>query len=269
MRAFFTVVVLGQTLFFATADRVDGPATMPVYTAIAPAVEVAPPPRRAWDYYDSGIEGYVTALDRNSITVQSVLGKIMDSADVRDHVEFQGRQRKNVFNSISGKPFILMRPDRANMLAIREASREVYSVTAPDGTVTTIRRTDETPRRFEVDEWLAGGGFDPAVRHWDVYPLSAVQVGDVVLLRITHYEPYGRVKGATASDNRYNICHGISIQRRPGGKVPPSWVEMPNKHHERMQILQDWEEKGVPLPYRYHPGGPWPQLAPPPRPVKR
>lgn len=271
-RAFFAALLFGSTTFSAPADRAVGPAMMQVHSAAAAPIEVAPPPRRAWDCRP-GFDGWVTAYDRNSITVQSILSE-MDSSDVRRHVEFQGRQRKNIVTSRSGKPFILRRPG-ADMNAIRlEASHEVYTVTSPDGTVTVIRRTDEAPKRFEVDEWLAGGGFDPALRHTDVYPLSAVQVGDVVRLRITHYEPFGGVVGAIASDNRYNICNGISIQRRPGGKVPPSWGENENdrnKHHERMQILQDWEEKGVPLPYTYHPGGlcPWPQLAPPPRLVKR
>src|SRR6266540_756896 len=128
MRAFFTVVVLGQTLFFATADRVDGPATMPVYTAIAPAVEVAPPPRRGWDYYP-GFIAWVTALDRHSITVQRVISEMESYSDVRDDIAFEGRKRKNIFTSISGKPFILKRPGGpgAEMRAIRlEASSEVF-----------------------------------------------------------------------------------------------------------------------------------------------
>ena len=234
-------------------------------------IGLAPAPRRIWDYFDS-FNGSVTALGRDSITVQGLACEFSYRKDMSSKIDFDCQLRRHTCISQSGNPFTVHCPS-GDLPAIRCVStREVLRITGPDGKQKVYRRTDEVPKRFEVDEWLAGGGFDPALRHTDVYPLSAVQVGDVVRLRITHYEPFGGVVGATASDNRYNICLGISIQRRPGGKVPPSWGENENdrnKHHERMQILQDWEEKGVPLPYAYHPGGPWPQLAPPPRVVAR
>lgn len=47
-------------------------------------------------------------------------------------------------------------------------------------------------------------------------------------------------------------CISFSIRRRPGGLVPSSRFEIDEKikngHHKRMQVEQDYEERGTPIP---------------------
>jgi hypothetical protein len=248
-------------VFFAPSDQVDEFRAALCVSATAPPVEMAPPPHFPWDYHE--FEGTVTALDRDSITVQG-LDFELSLADVRAQRDYGERFPKVTYTSVSGKPFIFRCP--AGWLPSTRAvvSGQVMTVTAPDGTMTVFRKSDATPLRFRVSDWLAAGGYDPALRHTDIYPLSEVRLGDRVRLRNSQTDMH-------CQQSAY-VCREVSIRRRPGGKIPPAWGEKPNalyKHHERMQAYQDWEEKGVPLPDYLHPGGPWPQLAPPPRGVHR
>jgi len=64
------------------------------------------------------------------------------------------------------------------------------------------------------------------------------------------------------------VCTHICINRRPGGKIPPAPGEPADivfKYHELVQTRQDWEEKGTPIPGKYHPGGNVKGIAPMPR----
>lgn len=133
---------------------------------------------------------------------------------------------------------------------------KILTLTEADGKVTVIRSSDQPRRTYELSDWLRGGGYSPNVIERDTYRVEDVRVGDVVILRLLH------------SDLVHNICESIKIMRRPRGIVPPPPAELPsarNKHADWVNALADWEERGIPLPYKYHPGGPWPQLAPPPR----
>ena len=126
-------------------------------------VEVAPLPHLPWDYRE--FRGTVTAIERDSITVQGIAWEI-GSVDARLNWVLDERQRKSVSTSISGKPFVLKRPGgpSADMMAIRvEGTLDMVKVTAPDGNVTVIRRIDEPPKRFKVSDWLAVGGLRPGV----------------------------------------------------------------------------------------------------------
>lgn len=255
-RAVCVAVVLAPALFFAPFDRVDDLLATSGISAIAPPVEVAPPPHLPWDYRE--FEGTVTALDRHSITVQGLACEL-SLIDVYEQREYAVRFPKATYTSVSCKPFIFRCPAGVLPAVRAVVDGGCMTITAPDGTVTEFRKSDAIPLRFTVSEWLAGGGFDPALRHLDVYPLSAVRVGDRARLRNSGADKH--------CPQAAYVCFEVSIQRRPAGQVPPSWGEQPSsrsRQHERMQTYQDWEEKGVPLPFHLHPGGPWPQLAPPP-----
>lgn len=85
------------------------------------------------------------------------------------------------------------------------------------------------------------------------YRLSDVKVGDKVFL------DWWRFEGA-------DYIHYVRIERRPGGKVPPSPAEKPdekNPWHEKANAYQELEEKGTPLPEKFRPK----PLPPPPRPL--
>jgi hypothetical protein len=144
-------------------------------------------------------------------------------------------------------------------------------------TETSITLTDGvTQRTFNLSPALAAGRYD---RPWMYdcpdpanggaygcqYRASDVRVGDRVA---THYS---RVAGV---DIGVDICDDISILRRPGGRVPPMPGDKPGHplpFHEKMNMLQDFEEKGIPLPRRFRYNGTPPperELAPPPRAAK-
>lgn len=124
--------------------------------------------------------------------------------------------------------------------------------------VRTIVIPAQPPRTFTAIGPLAEGGYIKAGHPSDQYRLSDVRVGDMVGF---DWRRVGEV---------YEI-HYVRISRRPGGRVPPSPGEMPDakiKYHERVQSLQDWEEKGTPIPDKYHPGGGQTGIAPPPHEAK-
>jgi hypothetical protein len=84
------------------------------------------------------------------------------------------------------------------------------------------------------------------------YRLSDVKVGDKVFF------DWWRFEGV-------DYVHYVKIDRRPGGKVPPSPAEKPdekNPWHEKANAYQELEEKGTPLPEKFRPKLP-PQLPPP------
>lgn len=92
-------------------------------------------------------------------------------------------------------------------------------------------------KTFPVCEALALGGFrdDGRVLDHFTYPLSDVKVGDKVSIM------YSRVDGT-------DICDGICIRRRPGGKVPPASGEPADRKsrwHDNANESQANEEKGL------------------------
>ena len=98
---------------------------------------------------------------------------------------------------------------------------------------------------FPVDEALVGTKVPPGGTELDDrYLLSDVQKGDIIRIdcRVVGGEPTVEV---------------ISILRRPGGRVPPGYMRVTGpaesnyRHHERMNALQDRDEKGIPLPPKY------------------
>jgi hypothetical protein len=116
----------------------------------------------------------------------------------------------------------------------------------------TIDGNNRPRTTYPVSAVLAAGGVDRNGIASEVYRLSDVRVGDKVDL-------FGhRVNGICT-------CTRISIRRRPGGRVPPSqdsetWARF--RYHEYANALQDFEEKGIPVPDRFKPK---PPPNPPPR----
>jgi hypothetical protein len=103
---------------------------------------------------------------------------------------------------------------------------------------------------------------------YPTHRVSDLKVGDIVVV-----EPdisRGGEEWATV----------ITIERRPGGKIPPMegdrLVGTPRARHMQNQAYQDWEEKGIPILGTYlDPDGrapwtnpPYPPVAPQPRPAK-
>jgi hypothetical protein len=114
-------------------------------------------------------------------------------------------------------------------------------------------------RRFIATGPLAKGSFLKDGTPGAQYRLSDVKVGDHVQF------DWRRINGVDET-------HYIRIQRRPGGKIPASPGEKPGEvkpYHEVANAIHAFEEHGTAIPYTYHPGGKYPQVAPPPRPVIR
>lgn len=100
--------------------------------------------------------------------------------------------------------------------------------------------------RFAASKYLDNGGLTEkyiAFGRDASYPLGMVEVGDLVTLEINNV------------DGRY-LCTGICIERRPGGRVPKAPLDdFPDScphHYERANVLQDVEEKGIPVPSKYN-----------------
>lgn len=237
-------------------------------SASVAASEVAPPPRRV--NYPPRYTGVVTAVDQKSITLQ---GFSFDTSGAT--TETKQWDKRTTVSTRTGKSIVLRStigllypPKGAPPVEVLHAVRlesshrllvgpDSFTLTTADGTVTVLHRSDQPPRTFQVTDEHRAGGFSPNETPFSgyTYRLADVRVGDRVSVRFL-------------STDLFNLVDGISILRRPGGKVPPAPSEPLNisaKHHEKMQAWQDWEDEGIPLPYKHHPGGPWPQLAPAPR----
>jgi hypothetical protein len=122
----------------------------------------------------------------------------------------------------------------------------------------TIQEPGFDPKRFPASGPLAGGKYGQRLGYPSMYRLADIRVGDKVDIFCE------RINGVY-------YCTHICILGRPGGKIPPSPGEPADiiyKWHERRQAYQDWEEKGIPIPDKYHPGGPEAGIAPAPRELK-
>jgi hypothetical protein len=149
----------------------------------------------------------------------------------------------------------------------RPAGGRVIEIT---GTSITLHDRG-TVRTYALSESLIAGRWDrpwvydcPDPTHGGAYGYqyraSDVRVGDIIAIS------FSRVEGV-------DICDDIAIGRRPGGRVPPMPGDNPDAalpFHEKMNILQECEERGIPVP---HPlpvrrKGPIREVAPAPRPVE-
>ena len=98
------------------------------------------------------------------------------------------------------------------------------------------------------DRWYCEGTFKVNGSATTAYRISDLQVDDYVEMQLvkTFFEP--------------PVCTAIRISRRSGGRVPPAPGEVEERErrpsnrpmwHERVNALQDWEEKGIPVPIRF------------------
>lgn len=97
---------------------------------------------------------------------------------------------------------------------------------------------EKTATRYLAHEALAGG----RVVYWETdawcYLLDDVKVGDEVCVGT------GTIKDTT-------FAFYLSIEKRPGGKIPPSRKPSDSRpYHEYQQARIDLEEKGTPIPDR-------------------
>jgi hypothetical protein len=146
----------------------------------------------------------------------------------------------------------------------------------------TVRYLNWPPKTFPVCEALARGQFQtwpriaPGVARpytpsaTSLYRLTDVKVGDWVNIR------YARIGGK-------DVCDHISINKRPGGKVPPLPEEAEDllrpppigpadppyiPYHEKRQAYWDCLDEGIPIPAHFpeHWRKTFLPKAPPPRP---
>lgn len=228
MRKWMWLVALGQ-LLFAASPGLPGEGDTP------PAVMRPPLPK----VEDAGsYQGKVLAVTGDSITVQGLnLWRTCRAQEKRDRgvttitgpVEFFRLERGKAIDVVSGVSATM--------------TRDELSVTTAAGQVVTIRRSDLPPRKFRASAVLAGGGVPNDADDCRAYRLADVRVGDEVSIE-------GRkVDGVWE-------CLSICIDRRPGGWVPPSasaGKTPPHPWHEWANAMQDWEEKGIPLPEKFNP----------------
>lgn len=199
-----------------------------------PIRETAPPPRQKLSPLTS-YEGVVTAIEKDALVIRGF------------QIEYQ-----NVTNSGGNETGSVKWADGAN-LVLRlptgdvqchraELTRETLTLTLPSGDITTFRRADLSPRRFPVDEVLAGGSFHAEFTDGgSTYRLSDVRVGDEVYIRLARYHFDGP-------------CYAISICRRPGGRVPPAPGEQRRDgtgFHDLMNAYQAFEDKDIPIPAKF------------------
>lgn len=124
------------------------------------------------------------------------------------------------------------------------------------------------PKRISAAGTRPGGNPDGEGEEM-THRVSDLKVGDVVRVQ------------ADISRGGEEWTGEISMERRPGGKIPPYYGDQftekfPFPHlafHLRNQAEQDWEEKGVPIPVKYLGSSgrapwtnpPYPPVAPEPR----
>jgi hypothetical protein len=139
----------------------------------------------------------------------------------------------------------------ATMMVPRPKPRVEFIKRSYEGVVTAVTKRSITiedlgrlPKRFSVSDLVAP---DDGVPLTDLlieagwphtnrilptmsYHLADVRVGDIVGIH------YTRVDGM-------EVCDQITIYRRPGGRVPPSF-DQPSRHHEIVNEYQRAEERG-------------------------
>lgn len=215
--------------------------------------------------------GTVTAADSESVTIRGYDLQFQHRGGVRTE-----RAADGVTWVTTGEQMVIFgqngvfREGCRTMSIIRvENGHDRLDLHPEVGQVVTLHLEDQPARRFVARGALAEGSYSKREMWGSTYRLADVQIGDRV-----------KVNGTVLNGVEY--IEAISIRRRPGGRVPPAPGQVadplfiPNDsrfkdpqpwYHERMNAEQDWEERGVPIPDKYHPGGPIPGVAPMPRPA--
>jgi len=119
----------------------------------------------------------------------------------------------------------------------------------------TLRAAGDQPKTYALSPVLQRGGIPPSSVCTYQYRVTDVRLGDRVAIHISRW-------------SGVDVCDGVCVKRRPGGRVPPEPNFDPratSHHHERAQAYQDWEEKGIPFPDKYCPDWARPVVAPLPR----
>ena len=234
--------------------------------AESPPAEMAPPPRERYPFSQN--HGFVTSIEKDHIRVQGFDIRIKGSS--RTELTLRGRRLVEVKTG----PDMTILGSFPTMHGIRsETDRSTFlKVTHSDGSETELRVCEQPHRKYLLSDVLRAGYPGVGRGTLETYRITDVRIGDEIEMSV--------------QDNLFAdpVCDAILICARPGGKVPPSpgEAEFRKDHpssrplwHERRNAQQDWEERGIPLPYEFHPGGSkgfpihpgesWPQLAPPPR----
>jgi hypothetical protein len=124
--------------------------------------------------------------------------------------------------------------DGPNYIAV---SRKSGTVTAVGKEFIEVRAVGETEaKRYQAHEILSSG----RIIYWETdatsYLLDDVKVGDEVMV-------------GTGILRDTNFAMYLSIERRPGGKIPASRNPSERRpHHEWLQARIDFKEKGIPIP---------------------
>jgi len=218
---------MGVVLLLTIHGLAIGPAT-----GGEPGGATGPPPRQPiLDY-----QGEVIGVDGRSITIRGFGAQVSNSAD--GWCNATGSEGTSM-----GPKMTVCFPDREIPCSRLTYTREKLTMVSPEGVVTTLKRADQTPRKFEVDAVLAAGKFHPDLLPGQAYRLADVKVGDEVFIQLCRERDDG-------------LCYSISIRRRPGGLVPPSPGALPGiavQFHEIMNAHQDFEEHGTPIPEKFLP----------------
>ncbi|HSQ58650.1 MAG TPA: hypothetical protein VLM40_23215, partial [Gemmata sp.] len=100
-----------------------------------------------------------------------------------------------------------------------------------------IQKRGQVAREFPLSEVLASGEVPAEATGGARYSLKDVLIGDLVVISYDTF-PQG------------NVCHAVTIHRRPGGRVPPaddSSATAKYRWHDLANAKQDLEEKGTPV----------------------
>ncbi len=167
--------------------------------------------------------------------------------------------RRTVLLAAATWPVLLLAPSApaqrelsdATMMVPRPKPRVEFVFRDHEGVVTAVTKRSiaiedlgQPPKRFSVSDLVAPddgvpltdmlgeAGMLPLIRVLPTmsYHLADVRVGDIVGIH------YTRVDGM-------DVCDQITIYRRPGGRVPPSF-DQPSRHHEIVNEYQRAEERG-------------------------
>jgi hypothetical protein len=198
----------------------------------------APPPKAPKLTPAGPYRGTVTEITKDSITIRGLNYTISGLVTRVPTPDGKG-------DIVRGNPLTLnFRYDGHKVTGVSAVvTPEAVTVTSATGEVTTLR-ADQAVLRFRLSEALAAGeiprylGIGGQAFPPYLYRITDVQVGDRIQLVGQHWDGVP-------------TCNGISIERRPGGKVPPCPGEEPDvsvRHHERMNAAQAREEKASPTP---------------------
>lgn len=173
---------------------------------------------------------------RSSAVDEAPLPRPVDPLQAEgDRLVVQNRRYNGFVTAVTGRSITITNP----------GGKETIQEIGPAGGIVriTVRKIPPLPARtFQACELLADGGFTRMFGASRSYGLLDVRIGDRIDINCH------RDKGA-------DICDNISIQRRPGGRVPPGNVDDfdgakfgdGHRWHDRCNAEQFIEEKIVPM----------------------